>query len=169
MPTDFRTIWTTADNYVEVIDQRLLPHQFVVVKLLSYSDAVTAIKNMTVRGAPLIGATAAYGVYLAVREMQESGHPKEFLLQAFEELRQSRPTAINLFWALDRMQKTLSIADNPLETAWNQAQLIVDEDIETCRMIGVHGLELIAAISEKKNGAPVNILTHCVCACFYCC
>jgi methylthioribose-1-phosphate isomerase len=161
MPTAFRTIWTTADHYVEVIDQRLLPHQFVVVKLISYSDAVIAIKNMTVRGAPLIGATAAYGVYLAVREMQESGHPKEFLTQAFEELRQSRPTAINLFWALDRMQKALSIAYNPLETAWNQAQLIVDEDIETCRMIGVHGLELIEAISKMKNGAPVNILTHC--------
>ena len=161
MPTAFRTIWTTADHYVEVIDQRLLPHQFVVVKLLSYSDAVTAIKNMTVRGAPLIGATAAYGVYLAVREMQESDHPKEFLIQAFDELRKSRPTAINLFWALDRMQKALSIADNPLETAWNQAHLIVDEDIETCRMIGVHGLELIEEISKKKNGAPVNILTHC--------
>ena len=83
MPTDFRTIWTTDDHFVEVIDQRLLPHQFVVVKLLTYTDAVIAIKNMTVRGAPLIGATAAYGVYLAVKEMQEKQLPSSFLQNAF--------------------------------------------------------------------------------------
>ena len=152
MPTDFRTIWTTDDHFVEVIDQRLLPHQFVVVKLLTYTDAVIAIKNMTVRGAPLIGATAAYGVYLAVKEMQEKQLPSSFLQNAFIELRASRPTAINLFWALDRMQKVLSKAENLLETAWNEAHSIVEEDIETCRMIGVHGLELISAISKKKKG-----------------
>jgi len=161
MPTDFRTIWTTDDHFVEVIDQRLLPHQFVVVKLLTYTDAVIAIKNMTVRGAPLIGATAAYGVYLAVKEMQEKQLPSSFLQNAFIELRASRPTAINLFWALDRMQKVLSKAENLLETAWNEAHSIVEEDIETCRMIGVHGLELISAISKKKKGETVNILTHC--------
>lgn len=161
MPTDFRTIWTTDDRFVEVIDQRLLPHQFVVVKLLSYTDAVIAIKNMTVRGAPLIGATAAFGIYLAVKEMQEKQLPSSFLQNAFIELRASRPTAINLFWALDLMQKSLSNAENLLETAWKQAHLIVEEDIETCRMIGVHGLELISAIAKKKKGATVNILTHC--------
>lgn len=161
MPTDFRTIWTTEDNYVEVIDQRLLPHQFVVVKLLSYSDAVTAIKNMTVRGAPLIGATAAYGMYLAARECFEKKLNDSFMDDAFEALANSRPTAVNLFWALNRMRRKLTGAENTVETAWNEAHLIVEEDIETCRMIGVHGLPIIEAISARKSGERVNILTHC--------
>ena len=97
----FRTIWTTEDQYVEVIDQRKLPHEFVVVKLETYEDAEEAIKEMTVRGAPLIGATAAYGIYLAVREMIEDELEGTFLDQAFSDLRASRPTAVNLFWALD--------------------------------------------------------------------
>lgn len=161
MPTDFRTIWTTEDNYVEVIDQRLLPHQFVVVKLLSYSDAVTAIKNMTVRGAPLIGATAAYGMYLAARECFEKKLNDSFMDDAFEALANSRPTAVNLFWALNRMRRKLVGAENTVETAWNEADLIVEEDIETCRMIGVNGLPIIEAISARKSGERVNILTHC--------
>ena len=98
--TKFRTIWPTEDKYVEVIDQRKLPHEFVVVKLRSYKDAEAAIKEMTVRGAPLIGATAAYGIYLAVREMVEEQLNGSFLDEAFSELRASRPTAVNLFWAL---------------------------------------------------------------------
>jgi len=97
----FRTIWTTEDRFVEVIDQRMLPHQFSVVKLETYEDAVEAIKEMIVRGAPLIGATAAYGIYLAVREMVEEQLNGSFLDEAFSELRASRPTAVNLFWALD--------------------------------------------------------------------
>ena len=161
MPTDFRTIWTTADNYVEVIDQRLLPHQFVVVKLLSYSDAVIAIKNMTVRGAPLIGATAAYGIYLAARECIEKNLNASFMDQAFEDMAKSRPTAVNLFWALNRMKLKLKDSLDLIADAWEEAQAIVEEDIETCRMIGVHGLPLIEAISAKKPGERVNILTHC--------
>jgi methylthioribose-1-phosphate isomerase len=161
MPTDFRTIWTTADNYVEVIDQRLLPHQFVVVKLLSYTDAVIAIKNMTVRGAPLIGATAAYGIYLAARECIEKNLNASFMDQAFEDMAKSRPTAVNLFWALNRMKLKLKDSLDLIADAWEEAQAIVEEDIETCRMIGVHGLPLIEAISAKKPGERVNILTHC--------
>jgi methylthioribose-1-phosphate isomerase len=161
MPTDFRTIWTTADNYVEVIDQRMLPHQFVVVKLLSYSDAVIAIKNMTVRGAPLIGATAAYGIYLAARECIEKNLNASFMDQAFEDMAKSRPTAVNLFWALNRMKLKLKDSFDLVADAWEEAQAIVEEDIETCRMIGVHGLPLIEAISAKKPGERVNILTHC--------
>jgi len=161
MPTDFRTIWTTADNYVEVIDQRMLPHQFVVVKLLSYSDAVIAIKNMTVRGAPLIGATAAYGIYLAARECIEKNLNASFMDQAFEDMAKSRPTAVNLFWALNRMKLKLKDSLDLIADAWEEAQAIVEEDIETCRMIGVHGLPLIEAISAKKPGERVNILTHC--------
>ncbi len=157
----FRTIWTTEDRFVEVIDQRKLPHEWVVVKLLTYKDAEVAIKDMTVRGAPLIGATAAYGIYLAVREMVEQELDGAFLDQAFTDLRASRPTAVNLFWALDKMQTALDDATDFLQTAWEAAGAIVEEDVETCRMIGVHGLPILEAISKKKNGETINILTHC--------
>jgi len=158
----FRTIWTTEDRYVEVIDQRMLPHQFSVVKLETYEDAVEAIKEMIVRGAPLIGATAAYGIYLAVREMVEEQLNGSFLDEAFSELRASRPTAVNLFWALDKMRDALDNCEGDfIETAWKKAAEIVEEDVETCRMIGVHGLPLIEEIAARKNGETVNILTHC--------
>jgi methylthioribose-1-phosphate isomerase len=155
------TIWPTADRYVEVLDQTKLPHERVVVKLTSYKEAEHVIKEMIVRGAPLIGATAGYGIYLAVREMLEKQLDGSFLDEAFAALRASRPTAVNLFWALDRMQETLDNSENFLEDSWNAAQKIVEDDIETCRMIGVHGLPIIEAISQKKNGEVVNILTHC--------
>ncbi len=159
---DFRTIWTTEDRFVEVIDQRVLPHELVTVKLMNYKDAEVAIKSMTVRGAPLIGATAAYGIYLAVREMIENQLEGSFLDQAFSDLRASRPTAVNLFWALDRMQDALDNTEGDfLETAWKEANKIVEDDIETCRMIGVHGLPFIEEIAKRKNGEVVNILTHC--------
>jgi methylthioribose-1-phosphate isomerase len=116
---------------------------------------------MTVRGAPLIGATAAYGVYLAVREMIDNQLDGSFLDQAFSELRASRPTAVNLFWALDKMRDALDQASDFISTALETANQIVEEDIETCRMIGVHGLPLIEKIANLKNGKPVNILTHC--------
>ncbi|MCO5259902.1 MAG: S-methyl-5-thioribose-1-phosphate isomerase [Crocinitomicaceae bacterium] len=158
----FRTIWTTADRFVEVIDQRLLPHQLVTVKLTTYKDAEIAIKDMAVRGAPLIGATAAYGIYLAVRELIEKQLDGSFLDTAFSDLRASRPTAVNLFWALDKMQQALDNCEADfLDTAWNMANQIVEEDVETCRMIGVHGLPFIEEISKKKKGEVVNILTHC--------
>ena len=158
----FRTIWPTEDRFVEVIDQRKLPHEFVVVKLETYKDAEIAIKDMTVRGAPLIGATAAYGIYLAVREMVEKELDGSFLDQAFSDLRASRPTAVNLFWALDKMLDALDNCEGDfLQTSWEMAQAIVEEDVETCRMIGVHGLPIIEEISNRKNGEVVNILTHC--------
>ena len=158
----FRTIWPTEDRFVEVIDQRKLPHEFVVVKLETYKDAEIAIKDMTVRGAPLIGATAAYGIYLAVREMVEKELDGSFLDQAFSDLRASRPTAVNLFWALDKMLDALDNCEGDfLQTSWEMAQVIVEEDVETCRMIGVHGLPIIEEISNRKNGEVVNILTHC--------
>ncbi len=160
--TKFRTIWPTEDKFVEVIDQRKLPHEFVVVKLQTYKDAELAIKDMTVRGAPLIGATAAYGIYLAVREMIENELDGTFLDQAFTDLRASRPTAVNLFWALDKMLKALDESEGDfLNTSWEAAAAIVEEDVETCRMIGVHGLPIIEAISTRKKGDVVNILTHC--------
>jgi methylthioribose-1-phosphate isomerase len=158
---DFRTIWLNEDGYIEVIDQRILPHKLEIVRLISYKDAVVAIKNMTVRGAPLIGATAAYGIYLAVREMIEKQLNGEFIDQAFDELRASRPTAVNLFWALDRIRESLDNSDDFLKTSLDQANSIVSDDIETCRMIGVHGLPLLEEISKRKQGETVNVLTHC--------
>lgn len=158
----FRTIWTTEDHYVEVIDQKLLPHELVTRKLTTHKDAETAIKDMTVRGAPLIGATAAYGIYLAVRELIEKQLDGSFLDTAFSDLRASRPTAVNLFWALDKMRDALDNCEGDfLQTAWNTANQIVEDDVETCRMIGVHGLPFIEEISKRKNGDVVNILTHC--------
>lgn len=150
----FRTIWTTEDKYVEVIDQRQLPHEWVVVKLQTYRDAEQAIKAMIVRGAPLIGATAAYGIYLAAREGANMD-------EAFAALRASRPTAVNLFWALDRMKRALENSGDPIQVSWDEACKIVEDDVETCRMIGVHGLPIIEALSAKKAGDTVNILTHC--------
>lgn len=158
----FRTIWTTEDRYVEVIDQKILPHQLVTRKLLTYKDAELAIKDMTVRGAPLIGATAAYGICLAVRELVEKQLDGSFLDEAFSALRASRPTAVNLFWALDKMRDALDQCEGDfLSTAWDAANRIVEDDVETCRMIGVHGLPFIEEISKRKNGEVVNILTHC--------
>ena len=157
----FRTIWPTEDKYVEVIDQRQLPHELVVVKLTTYKDAENAIKEMIVRGAPLIGATAAYGIYLAIREMVENELDGSFLDQAFSDLRASRPTAVNLFWALDKMRAAIDEADDFLKVSWEAAAALVEEDVETCRMIGVHGLPIIEEIAARKNGEAVNILTHC--------
>ena len=161
MASPFRTIWPTDDRFVEVIDQRFLPHEWVVVKLHTYREAETAIKDMVVRGAPLIGATAAYGIYLAARECIEKNLNASFMDQAFEDMAKSRPTAVNLFWALNRMKLKLKDSFDLIADAWEEAQAIVEEDIETCRMIGVHGLPLIEAISAKKPGERVNILTHC--------
>ena len=150
------------DQYVEVIDQRQLPHEFVVVKLLTYKDAELAIKDMTVRGAPLIGATAAYGIYLAIREKVEKNLPDSFIDQAFEDLKASRPTAVNLFWALGKMESALKEEHtDSVAHSLQAARAIVEEDVETCRMIGVHGLPIIEAIAKKKQGDVVNILTHC--------
>lgn len=157
----FRTIWTTENRYIEVIDQRKLPHEFVVVQLLTYKDAEIAIKNMTVRGAPLIGATAAYGIYLALREIEEKKLHLSLIEDAFTALRNSRPTAVNLFWALDKMRLALETKGMTAQIAFEEAAKIVEDDVETCRMIGVHGLPLIEAISAKKQGETVNILTHC--------
>ena len=161
MASPFRTIWPTDDRFVEVIDQRFLPHEWVVVKLHTYQEAERAIKDMVVRGAPLIGATAAYGIYLAARECVEKKRNPSFMDQAFEDMAKSRPTAVNLFWALNRMKLKLKDSLDLVADAWEEAQAIVEEDIETCRMIGVHGLPLIEAISAKKPGERVNILTHC--------
>ena len=154
---EYRTIWY-KDNIVKIIDQTKLPHQFIIKDIKTVKDAINAIKIMEVRGAPLIGGMAAYGIVLAV---QENNDPK-FIKKSAEELIQSRPTAINLKWAVDRMMKKLSgiNSDQILDAALNEAKEICDEDEKFCENIGINGLKIIEEIYNKKKDT-VNILTHC--------
>ena len=154
---EYRTIWFEND-VVKIIDQTKLPHQFIIKDLKTVRDAVNAIKIMEVRGAPLIGGTAAYGIVLAIQESTE----KEFINKSAEELIQSRPTAINLKWAVDRMMNKLSgINSNQiLDIALNEAKEICNEDEKFCENIGINGLRIIEEIYNKKK-ETVNILTHC--------
>ena len=154
---EYRTIWYD-DNAVKIIDQTKLPHQFIIKDLTTVKDAINAIKKMEVRGAPLIGGTAAYGVVLAIKEYNNL----EFIKKSSEELIQSRPTAINLKWAVDRMMKKLSGINNNqlLDIALNEAKEICDEDEKFCKSIGINGLKIIEEIYDKKKDT-VNILTHC--------
>jgi methylthioribose-1-phosphate isomerase len=154
---EYRTIWF-ENNVVKIIDQTKLPHQFIIKDLKKVKDAINAIKVMEVRGAPLIGGTAAYGIALAV---QENNDP-EFIRKSAEELIQSRPTAINLKWAVDRMISKLSgiNSDQILDIALTEAKEICDEDERFCENIGINGLKIIEEIYNKKKDT-VNILTHC--------
>ena len=154
---DYRTIWF-ENNVVKIIDQTKLPYQFIIKDLKTINDAINAIKIMEVRGAPLIGATAAYGLVLAIIESSE----QSFLKKSAANLISSRPTAINLKWAVDRMMKKLSgvSSDKILETAKNEAKEICEEDIKFCENIGLNGLKIIEEIYKKKKDT-VNILTHC--------
>ncbi|MGI9522677.1 MAG: S-methyl-5-thioribose-1-phosphate isomerase [Hyphomicrobiaceae bacterium] len=159
--THYRTIWVNEDGWsVSTIDQTQLPHRFETAQLRTLSDAAQAIKTMVVRGAPLIGATAAYGICLHLREDPSD----EALDHALTHLAEQRPTAVNLRWALEEMRKAVQKvpADSRVETAYARAAALCDEDVETCRLIGVHGLSLIKDIAARKpTGEPVNILTHC--------
>ncbi len=155
-----RTIWVENDGEsVGIIDQTLLPHRFATVPLKTLADAAHAIQSMQVRGAPLIGATAAYGVWLALREDASD----ENLECAYTALKATRPTAINLKWALDEM--LAAVRNRPrserVAAALRRAGEICDEDVAINANIGRHGLKLIEEIAAKKNGARVNVLTHC--------
>ena len=154
---EYKTIWF-ENNVVKIIDQTKLPHQFIIKDLKTVKDAVNAIKIMEVRGAPLIGGTAAYGIALAAHENID---PK-FIKKSAEELIQSRPTAINLKWAVDRMMKKLLgfNSDQILDVALKEAKEICDEDEKFCENIGINGLKIIEEIYNKKKDT-VNILTHC--------
>ena len=155
---NYRTIWF-ENNEVKIIDQTKLPHNFIIKNLKTVKDAINAIKTMEVRGAPLIGATAAYGLVLSIIEKNDLS----FLKKSSEDLISSRPTAINLKWAVDRMIKKLSgINDEDiLKIALTEASSIVEEDIVFCKNIGLNGLKIIEEISKKKGKETVNILTHC--------
>ena len=154
---EHRTIWF-ENNVVKIIDQTKLPHQFIIKDLKTVNDAINAIKIMEVRGAPLIGGTAAYGMALAVKENNDPN----FIKKSSEDLIQSRPTAINLKWAVERMMKKISgINSNEiLNIALKEAKDICEEDEKFCENIGINGLKIIEDIYNKKKDT-VNILTHC--------
>ena len=153
----YKTIWF-ENNLVKIIDQTKLPHQFIIKDLKTVKDAINAIKTMEVRGAPLIGATAAYGLVLSIIENNDLS----FLKKSSEELIASRPTAINLKWAVDRMMKKLSGVNDKdiLKIALDEAKAITEEDEKFCKNIGLNGLKIIEDIANKKKDT-VNILTHC--------
>ncbi|MEA2877574.1 MAG: methylthioribose-phosphate isomerase [Hyphomicrobiales bacterium] len=155
-----RTIWVEADGKtVGTIDQTLLPHRYATIRLDTAEDAARAIRTMQVRGAPLIGAAAAYGMALAARQNASDAA----LERAYALLIATRPTAINLKWALDEMMASLRnrSRDERVVAAYRRAAEIADEDVEINAAIGRHGLKLIEGIAAKKPGAPVNVLTHC--------
>ncbi len=153
----FRTIWF-ENNIVKIIDQTKLPHQFIIKDLKSVKDSINAIKTMEVRGAPLIGATAAFGLVLAIIEKND----QSFLKKSSEDLINSRPTAINLKWAVERMMKKLSGVNSQeiLNIAIKEAKNICEEDVGFCKNIGLNGLKIIEEIYQNKKDT-VNILTHC--------
>lgn len=162
----YRTIWLNEgdEKVVQIIDQRFLPHKFIIEDLTTVDEVARAIKDMHVRGAGLIGAAGSYGIYLATLEAPHNNDFDDYVYQASERLKATRPTAVNLEWAVERqlteIKKAYSI-DDKISTAFKIANETADEDAECCRKIGEHGLELIENISKRKKDKPVNILTHC--------
>jgi methylthioribose-1-phosphate isomerase len=158
--TWYRTIWPSeGGSAVEIIDQTLLPHVFETRQLISAEDAAEAISTMRVRGAPLIGATAAYGVALALRE-----DSSDLALQsAVELLGSTRPTAVNLRWALDEIGRAVQSLPpgERAAAAWAAAGRICDDDVKVCRRIGDHGLDVLRQVERRTGGSTVNVLTHC--------
>ena len=164
--TPYRTIWLKSSNprSVWIIDQRALPHRFVIEEVTTCAQMAAAIAEMHVRGAGLIGASAGYGMYLAALEASRSRRIDKHLAESGALLKSTRPTAVNLAWAVDRQLAAIargSTTHEKIAIARETAARIADEDAEACRAIGQHGLRLIRAISRKKGGAPVNVLTHC--------
>ncbi|MBN2067889.1 MAG: S-methyl-5-thioribose-1-phosphate isomerase [Candidatus Diapherotrites archaeon] len=161
----YRTIWLKPGNEktVQIIDQRPLPHKFVIEELKTVEDFEKAIKEMHVRGAGLIGATAGFGMYIAALEAGKENF-EGFMQKAGERLKATRPTAVNLAWAVERQLEAMKKGKSPgekIEIAFKTAKEIANEDAEYCKRIGEHGVKLIEEISERKKGEAVNILTHC--------
>ena len=162
----FRTIWLkeTDERVVQLIDQRFLPHRFVIEEVVTVEQMAIAIREMHVRGAGLIGASAGYGMYLATIEGATRGSLEKHLAASAAQLNATRPTAVNLAWAIERQLKNIAegkTAQEKIVIALNTARQIAEEDAEHCRMIGQNGLDLIREIAKNKSGKPVNVLTHC--------
>lgn len=158
----FRTIWENSDQNVEVIDQRYLPHEFKIYSVHSVEEMAVVIKDMVIRGAGLIGASAGYGMALASKEAVLQTDPFNFLQRSAELLVETRPTAVNLQWAVQRQLKFLKeiAKEHLVEQAFKLAREIADEDANFCKSIGEHGFSLIEQLHEKHK-RPINILTHC--------
>jgi len=161
----FQTIWVDVNNQekVKIIDQQKLPFEFQLKTLTTFADAFNAIKDMTVRGAPLIGVTAAFGIYLAICEFKGEDL-KDYLQKKANEIKTARPTAVNLAFAVDEMTRALiniKNIDEAKRIALQKAEKLKNLEIDYCYSIGDFGLKLIEEISKKKNGEKVNILTHC--------
>src|SRR5438477_6930749 len=165
----FRTIWLKTENerVVQLIDQRFLPNRLVIEEVSAVEQMTTAIREMHVRGAGLIGASAGYGMYLATMEAAAPPAAAGFdqhLARAAAQLKATRPTAVNLSWAVERQLKNIAegkTAEEKIALALRTARLIAEEDEEHCRMIGQHGLNLIQQIARKKAGRPINVLKYC--------
>jgi methylthioribose-1-phosphate isomerase len=162
----FRTIWLKPDDQrvVQVIDQRFLPHDFVIEEVHTVEQMAAAIREMHVRGAGLIGASAGYGMYLAAIEAASRNRFDEHMARAATQLNSTRPTSVNLSWAIERQLQNVNAGkslDEKLVLARRTAELIADEDAEHCRMIGEHGLGLIRQIAQRRRGKRLNVLTHC--------
>ncbi len=160
-----RPIWLDeTDGTVKVIDQRRLPHETVTLTLGSVDDTIHAIKEMVVRGAPLIGVTGAYGVTIAARQAAAEGLTADRLRREAARIAAARPTAVNLAWAVARTLEAAEAGTSPAERvvrAREAADALAEEEVDNCRRIGAAGLPLIASVSRAKAGGPVNILTHC--------
>ena len=164
----YRTIWIDKEDSgtIHVIDQRLLPHRFVIESIRTVEEMARAIEDMHVRGAGLIGAAAAYGMYLAALEAPESSEDSflDAVEKAGELLKSTRPTAVNLEWAVERQLSSIHAAvgiRGKIDAAFSTAQAVANEGVDFCRRIGMHGVPLIESIHQKKEEKPVNILTHC--------
>jgi len=156
----YRSIWVADDGWsVGIIDQTVLPHDVRILALATVDDAAEAIRTMRVRGAPLIGAAAAYGVCLALRRDPSD----RSLAEAVARLAATRPTAVNLRWALGEMTAAVSglTPEDRAAAAYRRAAAICDEDVEICRRIGVHGLAILRELAGSIRGRPLNVLTHC--------
>ncbi len=163
---DKRPIWlnNNDESAVSIIDQRLLPHEYVITDLRTVDETITAIKDMYVRGAPLIGATGAYGVYLATLNSPAKKISNDYLINECDKLKASRPTAVNLAWAVDLALEEILKVSSPEEkiaVAKKMAEMITDGEARNSKKIGEFGVSLIEKISKAKNGETVNILTHC--------
>jgi len=164
----YRTIWVKKDDpsVIQAIDQRFLPHELIIEDLKDVDAMAAAISEMHVRGAGLIGAAAGYGMYLAALHAPASSEEAfmSAILDAGEKLKATRPTAVNLEWAVNRTLEAIKVEkgiENKIIAARKTADAIADEDADSCRKIGEFGLSVIEEISRRKNGEPVNILTHC--------
>jgi methylthioribose-1-phosphate isomerase len=156
-----RPIWIdTSDSTVKVIDQRQLPHKLEILTLNRVDEFIFAIQDMVVRGAPLIGVTGAYGVMVALK----TASGREHFLAECSRIKEARPTAVNLAWAVERMLVRILACEDPdaqLAAARQEAGAIAEQEVHNCRRIGEHGASLIAALSRARNGRVINILTHC--------